>query len=79
MPSNLHNADFHYFMGNMRDLPKLALQRAGNESSGTLKGTALPSPERLPAAQGFGRRGFAQAGVMVVQHTESPFTGIAIN
>jgi hypothetical protein len=23
---------------------------------------ALPSPKRLPAAQGFGRRGFAQAG-----------------
>jgi hypothetical protein len=23
----------------------------------------LPSPERLPAAQGFGRRGFAQANV----------------
>jgi len=23
---------------------------------------SLPSPERLPAAQGFGRRGFAQAG-----------------
>jgi len=22
----------------------------------------LPSPKRLPAAQGFGRRGFAQAG-----------------
>jgi hypothetical protein len=38
-------------------MPKLALQRAGNESSGTLKGTA----------------------VMVVQHTELPFTGIAIN
>jgi len=57
VPSNLHNADFHYFMGNMRDLSKLALQRAGNESSGTLKGTA----------------------VMVVQHTESPFAGIAIN
>jgi hypothetical protein len=24
---------------------------------------ALPSPKRLPAAQGFGRRGFAQAGL----------------
>jgi len=23
---------------------------------------SLPSPKRLPAAQGFGRRGFAQAG-----------------
>jgi hypothetical protein len=23
---------------------------------------SLPPPERLPAAQGFGRRGFAQAG-----------------
>jgi hypothetical protein len=57
VPSNLYNADFHYFMGNMRYLPKLALQRAGNESSGTLKGTA----------------------VMVVQHTQSPFTRIAIN
>jgi len=27
----------------------------------SFRGSALPSPERLPAAQGFGRRGFAQA------------------
>jgi hypothetical protein len=26
-------------------------------------GFCLPSPKRLPAAQGFGRRGFAQAGI----------------
>jgi len=26
-------------------------------------GMRLPSPKRLPAAQGFGRRGFAQAGI----------------
>ncbi|MGZ3580898.1 MAG: hypothetical protein ACXU9I_05750, partial [Syntrophales bacterium] len=57
VPPNPYNADLHYFMGNMRYLPKLALQRAGNESSGTLKGTA----------------------VMVVRHTQSSFTGLAIN
>jgi hypothetical protein len=57
VPSNLYNADFHYFMGKMRYLPKLALQRTGNENSGALKGTA----------------------VMVVQDTQPPFTGIAIN
>ena len=56
MPPNLYNADLHYFMGNMRYLLKLTLQHAGNESIGTLKGTA----------------------VKVVQHTQPPFTGIAI-
>jgi hypothetical protein len=28
-----------------------------------VKVSALPSPKRLPAAQGFGRRGSAQAGL----------------
>jgi hypothetical protein len=28
----------------------------------------LPPPERLPAAQGFGRRGFAQAGQIPNKH-----------
>jgi hypothetical protein len=37
-----------------------------------LKVTALPSPKRLPAAQGFGRRGYAQAGLNLYRPTASP-------
>jgi|GEM_PF-887624 hypothetical protein len=37
-------------------------QGHGASESHMLKVAALPSPKRLPGAQGFGRRGFVQAG-----------------
>ena len=50
-------------MGN-RPLCKIeCLHTLGAPESERLKVTALPSPERLHAAQGFGRWGFAQAGL----------------
>jgi len=35
----------------------------------------LPSPKRLPAARGFGRRGFAQAGIEWGGVNKQIFTG----
>jgi hypothetical protein len=50
-------------MGNRRLYKIECLHVLGMPESERLKVTALPSPERLHAAQGFGRRGFAQAGL----------------
>jgi hypothetical protein len=48
------------------------LHTVGTPESERLKVTALPSPKRLPAAQGFGRRGYAQAGLNLFHPTASP-------
>jgi hypothetical protein len=59
-------------MGN-RHLYKIEyLHTVGTPESERLKVTALPSPKRLPAAQGFGRRGYAQAGLNLFHPTASP-------
>jgi hypothetical protein len=59
-------------MGN-RHLYKIeSLHTVGTPESERLRVTALPSPKRLPAGQGFVRRGYAQAGLNLFYPTASP-------
>jgi hypothetical protein len=55
-------------MGKTRFHSRWPLYDAGDSQLQRIKVAALPSPKRLPAAQGFGRRGYAQAGGKLFQH-----------
>jgi len=46
---------------------------AGQRSSGTFKGAALPSPKRLAFAEALAQAGYAQAGLKLFQHPRPPF------